>query len=647
MAYMPLNYEYPNLYVVYIEPTRNYSLERDPIFLLIEEVIDYSLRHHNLHNWIPPVNLYVARSLNVITYFNENFASSVISPDMEEQAMRLARSLGFDEERWLEFIDDEEARHYQEYYLFTIFRENRPCLFQMFSFACYSSRKALQRNRPSLVTDVVWALLAVLREILSYEEYYRRFYCVVNVHNDQHRINRSHDVDEGIGGIADEDNSSSGNGIRLPFFPANAIFLFVEELIDYSLRYDNLNSWIPAVKIETLLKTEIRYFTENIGRAVTHSCTIENAVLEAHDRGFEEKKWLDLYKPSEARNFQDYFFRELTNAVILGLNNVFLIFSFAYYSSKLAIQQNRNGLVNEVASALFYFLSERYPHQQHYTEFDREAIAYNRAHRHSDSVDDGVDGVENEVVDFEENNEDLFEEEASSHSDREQNENERDSESSMVGNEAEEGSGLDTSKEGSELDTSKEGSELDTSKEGSELDTSKEGSELDTSKEGSELDTSKEGSELDTSKEGSELDTSKEGSELDTSKEGSELDTSKEGSELDTSKEGSGLDTSKEGSGLDTSKEGSGLDTSKEGSGLDTSKEGSGLDTSKEGSGLDTSKEGSGLDTSKEGSGLDTSKEGSGLDTSKEGSGLDTSKEGSGLDTSKEGSGLDTSEENT
>ncbi|GBN19585.1 hypothetical protein AVEN_122071-1 [Araneus ventricosus] len=384
MAYMPLNNVYPNFYAVLVEPTRRYSIERDPVFLLIEEIINYSLRYHNLHDWIPPVNLDVARSMNVFTYFNENFAATVINRDTEEQAMWLANRLGFNEGRWLDFIDHEEARQYQEYYLLNLYYYNRPFLFQMFSFACYASRIALQRNRHSLINDVVWALLATLRQILPNEEYYREIYFVANLYNNQHIDNQPHDADEGLGGIVDEDNSSSGNERSVSLVRVDPILLFVEELIDYSLRFDDLHGWIPPIDLGTLRGTEMRYFTENLGRAITHSSTEEHAVHAAQQRGFNEERWLELCIPSEARNFQNYFLRQ-----VFHFNDATVMLSFACYSSKLAMRRNRNSLVNEVVSALVHFLRQYYPHRQHYREFDDWASEYN-VFLLANSDDDGL-----------------------------------------------------------------------------------------------------------------------------------------------------------------------------------------------------------------------------------------------------------------
>ncbi|KAF8789279.1 Halomucin like protein [Argiope bruennichi] len=571
---------FPNFQISYIDYSRRHSIEYDPFLLLIEEVIDYSLRFHNLHGWIPPQNLDVLRSLHRKTYFNENFATTVINPAMEEQAVRLAHSLGFNEGRWLRFTEHEEARRSQEYYFLGIFYYNNPYLFQMFSFAGYASKIAVQNNRYSLVNDVVWALLQALRKILPYDEYYNEDYFVSIEYDDQqgggHQL---HDVDEGIEGTVDEDSSSGGNNEGSFVIKTDPILFFAAELIDYSLRYNNLHSWIPPVDLKFFHKYEMRYFKENLGKAVTHSCIEEEAIYMARERGFNEQRWLEIYTPSEARSFQDYYIWEVFNS---NEQNVFRVFSFACYVSKIALQNNRNSLVNVVVSALFNFLSAYYPYHRQYKEFDAVAITYNNDHHHfhSQSDDEGV--AASEVVSSEENNEsDSSEEGSELHSDTDENATEGRSvtQFSVIENKTKERNGLDVSEEESRLDISLEQDETDTSaKDEDESDTSKRMNRIlrqkkrmnrilrqkkmmnriPSAKEEDESDTSaKEEDESDTSaKEEDESDTSaKEEDESDTSaKEEDESDTSaKEEDESDTSVKVDESETSMEKSRWETS----------------------------------------------------------------------------------------------
>lgn len=375
MAYMQFNNYHPVLYADYVWPTRRYSIGSDPVILLIEEVIDYSLRRHNLPHWTPPVDLDFARRMNDIRYFNPNFAATAIRPCIERQAMQLANRRGFNDEVWLGFTDHEKARRYLENYISYIHYFEKPFLFQMFSFACYASRIALQNHRHSLVNDVVWAFHAVLLEILPNEEYVRQTYFVASVYYNLDIDNATRDIDEGVG---DEDTSSS-------WCLTDMVFLFVEELINDSLRQERLYHWYPCIDLETLRKKEMSYFTENIGEAVTHVVTEYEAVSRAQQLGFDVERWLGICRSSEARTILESFLMHLFRP-----DNVFPMLSFACYCSKLALQRDRNSLVNEVVWALFVTLRKYYPLRQHYEDFDELARQYIDFVGHMNSEDEGI-----------------------------------------------------------------------------------------------------------------------------------------------------------------------------------------------------------------------------------------------------------------
>ncbi|GBN00162.1 hypothetical protein AVEN_161703-1 [Araneus ventricosus] len=160
------------------------------------------------------------------------------------------------------------------------------------------------------------------------------------------------------------------------------LMLFVEEIIDYSLRQNNLLNWNPAMNLEylRLQHADKRYFDDRIGEAIGHSCTERAAINSALKLGFDENSWLTLDPENARERLIEYLGLMLNHDQVNIDLAVFQLFSFGCYVGRAAMKRRLNGLTNEVVQALVRTCCVHFPYEKQYVEFLTYAESYNSAH---------------------------------------------------------------------------------------------------------------------------------------------------------------------------------------------------------------------------------------------------------------------------
>ncbi|CAL1285819.1 unnamed protein product [Larinioides sclopetarius] len=158
--------------------------------------------------------------------------------------------------------------------------------------------------------------------------------------------------------------------------------LFVEEIIDYSFRQNNLFNWIPPMNLAylRLRYPGKQYFDDRIGKAIIHSCIERDAIISALRFRFDENLWLNLNPENARQQLIAHLGLMLMYPRVPVHLAAFQMFSFGCYVGRTAMKRQLNGLVNEVVQALVRTCCVHFPYEQQYIEYLAIAESYNVEH---------------------------------------------------------------------------------------------------------------------------------------------------------------------------------------------------------------------------------------------------------------------------
>ncbi|GBM04692.1 hypothetical protein AVEN_44831-1 [Araneus ventricosus] len=150
-------------------------VEPQMLFFFIIEVIDFAFRSNNVRGWAPLYDLDRLRADNSNkSYFNSDIGWAVCHHCAMDDAWLMATHEGFDVNKWLELPGD-TFKNYTHQFLGLVIDKTKPVnvsIINGLAFTWLMARKAVENNKRSVVSRMIWDVVCLFKERFPFEWIY-------------------------------------------------------------------------------------------------------------------------------------------------------------------------------------------------------------------------------------------------------------------------------------------------------------------------------------------------------------------------------------------------------------------------------------------------------------------------------------------